>query len=116
MERFVWIRKGLGCAAKLWCCFPYFDDCCDAVIRPLTERFKKLRYNTWARFRWEIQASKATVNRWGATVMNLMKEAERAGLVPTLTEEQHILCIKYNDTSDTFLCHDSLRSTIRNSR
>ena len=24
---------------------------------------------------------------------------------------QHILCIKYNDTSDTFLCHDSLRST-----
>ena len=24
---------------------------------------------------------------------------------------QHILCTKYNDTSDTFLCHDSLRST-----
>jgi hypothetical protein len=67
LERFVWIRKGLGCSAKLWCCYPYFDDCCDAVIRPLTERFRKLRYDTWTRFHWEIQASKATVNRWGAT-------------------------------------------------
>ena len=49
---------------KWWTQFPWFDDNAAAVLRPMTYRFKQLRYDIWEKYRWEVSLPKAAMIWW----------------------------------------------------
>ena len=40
----------------------------ELLLAPLTSKFRQLRYETWAEFKWDVALPKAAINYWNADV------------------------------------------------
>ena len=65
---FAQARRSRGCTGDLFAQFPWFDDNVAATLAPLTRKFRQLRYETWAEFKWDVSLPKAAINYWNADV------------------------------------------------
>ena len=58
------VRRFIGSKGLPYSQFPWFDDNAAAVLQPLTSAFRKIRYDTWAEFHWDVSLPKAAINYW----------------------------------------------------
>ena len=61
---FMSVRRMVGGHSRGFDQFPWFDDNVAASLRPIMAKFRKIRYDTWAKFHWDVSLPKAAINYW----------------------------------------------------